>query len=77
MSSNPNTISTVLLPTNSGKDYFFMVLEYCNMGNLLNEQVKKPQKVMPYDEAVRIAASVLSGLGEIHRNKFVHRDIKP
>lgn len=54
-----------------------MVLEYCNMGNLLNEQVKKPQKVMPYDEAVRIAASVLSGLGEIHRNKFVHRDIKP
>lgn len=54
-----------------------MVLEYCNLGNILNEQIKKNHKVFPYDQAVRIAASVLYGLREIHSNKFVHRDIKP
>ena len=51
-----------------------MELEFMAGGDLLD---RIPTGGMPEAEAVRVMASVLSGLEAIHRAGLVHRDIKP
>lgn len=57
-------------------DWYFLVMEYCDMGNLYSMQSKLSNKVFSFEEALNIFNQVLRGVEVIHRNKIVHRDLK-
>ncbi len=57
------------------KGYTFYVMEYCEGPNL-KERLKR-EKLLPVDEALRIAVQVARGLKHAHESGFVHRDVKP
>ena len=57
-------------------DWYFLVMEYCDMGNLYSMQSKLTNKVFSFEEALNIFNQVLRGVEVIHRNKIVHRDLK-
>lgn len=50
----------------SAQDYYFMVLEYCDGGNLLTYQSKLKTKTFPLGEALEIIVEVLKGLKVVH-----------
>ncbi|KAE8797000.1 SnRK1 alpha subunit [Hordeum vulgare] len=53
----------------------FVVMEYCNNGDLLDYIVEKG-RLHEY-EARRIFQQIISGVEYCHRNMVVHRDLKP
>ena len=53
-----------------------MVLEYCDQGDLINQQATLPNKVYPLGIATEYLRQVIEGLGELHKNHYIHRDIK-
>lgn len=57
-------------------DFIIIVMEYCDMGNLLSYQAKLPGKTFPLEQALRVIVEVIKGLKCIHERDFVHRDIK-
>ncbi|EGR30357.1 protein kinase domain protein [Ichthyophthirius multifiliis] len=56
----------------------YIVLEYCNQGNLLNV-LKQPKysKGIPEQEAIRIFFQIVSSIYYLSKYDIVHRDIKP
>ena len=58
-------------------EYYYMVLEYCDGGDLVNIQAKLDNMVFPLDMATEYLSQVISGLEQIHKNGYLHRDIKP
>jgi TolB-like protein/tRNA A-37 threonylcarbamoyl transferase component Bud32/Tfp pilus assembly protein PilF len=52
----------------------FIAMEYIEGQSLRQKICKGP---LPQAEALEIAIQVASGLGEAHKNKIIHRDIKP
>lgn len=57
-------------------DWYFLVMEYCDMGNLYTIQSKLNNKVFSVEEALNIFNQTLRGVEVIHRKKIVHRDLK-
>ena len=57
-------------------DWYFLIMEYCDMGNLYSIQSKMSTKVFGIDEAINIFNQILKGVDVIHRSKIVHRDLK-
>jgi len=57
-------------------DWYFLVMEYCDMGNLYTIQSKLNNKVFSIEEALNIFNQTLRGVEVIHRKKIVHRDLK-
>lgn len=55
---------------------YYMVLEYCDGGDLVNEQVKCPNMVFPLDQATSYLSQVIKGLEQLHNEGYLHRDIK-
>ncbi len=53
----------------------YIVLEYLS-GKSLSERLKRMGRLSP-DEVWRLFNELLSGLAEVHRQDYVHRDIKP
>ena len=53
----------------------YIVLEYLS-GKSLSERLKRTGRLSP-DEVWRLFNELLSGLSEVHRQDYVHRDIKP
>ena len=53
----------------------YMVLEYLP-GESLSARLKRTGRLSP-DEVWRLFNELLSGLSEVHRQDYVHRDIKP
>ncbi len=45
-------------------------------GETLRDRLER-ERMLPVEEALRIGAEILDGLGYAHRNGIVHRDIKP
>jgi serine/threonine protein kinase len=39
-------------------------------------QSKKPNKSFNLKDTLKIITQIIKGLNEIHKNKFIHRDIK-
>ncbi len=59
------------------EDYFYMVLEYCDGGDLMNLQAVQPNKVFTLALATEYLSQVILGLETLHRRGYLHRDIKP
>ena len=57
-------------------DWYFLIMEYCDMGNLFSIQSKMSTKVFGIEEAMNIFNQILRGVDLIHRSKIVHRDLK-
>ena len=55
--------------------YLFLVLEYCQGGELFDYLVKKG-KIDP-SEALRIFQQIISGIEYLHEHMVCHRDLKP
>ena len=69
---NPNIVKLhSILKT---KRYFYLVMEFCNGGDL-NKQIKKHKR---FEEHVtqNIIYQVSLGLKALHENNIIHRDLK-
>lgn len=65
-----------LYETQEDEKYIYLVLEYCDGGDLINYQAKLPGKVFALDKATEVLAEVILGLEELHKEGYLHRDIK-
>ena len=55
-------------------DYYYLVLEYCNGGTLLDFVINNPPFSM---EAIRdISSQLVTGIGKMHASNMAHRDLK-
>lgn len=57
-------------------DWYFLVMEYCDMGNLFTIQNKNTSRVFTLEEALNIFNQIIKGVDAIHKSKIVHRDLK-
>ncbi len=64
-----------LFDSGEADSFLFYVMPYLE-GETLRDRIDR-EKQLPVDEAVRIATAVASALDHAHRNKVIHRDIKP
>ncbi|KAL4493326.1 hypothetical protein ABPG73_007133 [Tetrahymena malaccensis] len=58
----------------------FLVLEFCNEGDLYNYLIKKQQKVQTLEQAIKvieIAIQITKGMIILKELKLAHRDLKP
>lgn len=60
----------------SESGWYFILMEYCDMGNLLNYQSKLPNKIFNLYEATKIMTEILDGIETVHKKSIIHRDIK-
>jgi len=56
--------------------FIYLVLEYCDGGDLVNYQAKLKDKVFSLDKATEVLAEVILGLETLHKEGYLHRDIK-
>jgi serine/threonine protein kinase len=57
-------------------EYLYIVLEFCNGGDLKRDMGKQTDKVYTLHNAARILSDVIRGLEVVHAKGFLHRDIK-
>jgi serine/threonine protein kinase len=62
--------------SNLANEYYFMILEYCDLGNLLTYQAKIKTRIFSLIEGLEIMVQVMQGLRVIHEKNYIHRDIK-
>jgi Protein kinase domain len=60
--------------TDAGESW--VVMEYCG-GESLEEAIARHPHGMPIDEALRWLRGICEGVGYLHSNNVVHRDLKP
>lgn len=74
---NENIIQVYYAAQEGNLNYF--VMEYIE-GETLEDRMKLlhgQQKLMPYNEVLRIARAIASGLDYAHQKGVIHRDVKP
>lgn len=77
--TNKNLVSLKGLE-NDENDNTYMILEYCNGGDLFSFTQKFQQKYnrnLDENEIQKILKDILYGLSCLHRNKIIHSDLKP
>lgn len=57
--------------------YFYLVIEYCEGGDLLALQQSLPEKTFPLKQALYLMSQVVLGVQALHQRGYLHRDIKP
>ncbi len=70
---HPNIIS--FIETYQDFKYFYVVMEYCSGGELLDRIVKR--KHLKESECCEIMRKLFLAVNYIHQNKIAHRDLKP
>lgn len=55
----------------------YLLLEYCDGGDLINCQSRLKEKVFSLEKASAILSEVIIGLEQLHLEGYLHRDIKP
>lgn len=55
---------------------FFLVMDYCDQGDLLEHQRKQPQTRFPEGKAVKYLAHIRDAFLCLRNNNIMHRDIK-
>lgn len=55
-------------------EWVLFAMEHCGEGSLLSALDNGP---LPQRDAVEAAKGILNGLAHLHRNLFLHRDVKP
>ena len=71
--SHPNIVS--IYDVGCEDDMHYIVMEYVD-GETLKEYIET-QGVLKWQEAIRIALEICSAIEHAHKNKIIHRDIKP
>jgi serine/threonine protein kinase len=69
--SHPNLLRTIEQGQEGGKPY--IVSEYCEGGSLSGAVLKEMSVV----QILRVFSAICSGVGQLHSNGYIHRDIKP
>jgi eukaryotic-like serine/threonine-protein kinase len=72
--THPNLVK--LVGQGGAGSSFWFVMEYCPGGNLVDLMDRRGGRLAP-QEAVHHMAQALDGLAYMHRNGYVHRDLKP
>ncbi len=60
------------------KNKFYIIMEYCDKGDLYNymEEKKKTKQFLEENEILKFFTQIAIGLGYIHKNNILHRDLK-
>lgn len=58
------------------ENYIYLLLEYCDGGDLINYQAKLKDRVFSLDKATEVLSEVIIGLEQLHQEGYLHRDIK-
>ena len=77
MNDNKEENMVKLHTVDKDDSYYYMVLEYCDGGDLVNLQATFKNKVFPLDVATEYLSQVIKGLEQLHKKGYLHRDIKP
>lgn len=71
--NHPNIVR--VLAAEKEKDVFFMVMEYVKGKSL--EKLLEKEKILDCDQAVDIIRQIAYGVDHAHKNKIIHRDLRP
>ena len=77
MKANTGENMVQLFDVKSDDEYYYMLLEYCDGGDLVNLQAMEKNKVFSLEKATEYLAQVIKGLEQLHKAGHLHRDIKP
>ena len=56
--------------------HYYMVLDYCEGGDLFKYVRTRPKKYVEESDSVEIFKQIMNGFLELRRNRVIHRDIK-
>lgn len=65
-----------IFTTHQNDEYIYIVLEYCNGGDIKKDMSRQPEKVYKLKQAALILSDVIRGLEVVHKKGILHRDIK-
>lgn len=71
--NHPNIVK--VLAAEKEKDVFFMVMEYVKGKSL--EKLLEKEKILDWEKAVDIIKQIAYGVDHAHKNKIIHRDLRP
>lgn len=71
--NHPNIVR--VLAAEKEKDVFFMVMEYVKGKSL--EKLLEKEKILEWEKAVDIIKQIAYGVDHAHKNKIIHRDLRP
>jgi hypothetical protein len=60
-----------------GQFTLWILMEFCEKGDLQQLINKSPEKRLSEDQIARILTTVLDGLRQMHIKNYIHRDVKP
>lgn len=72
--NNPNVVK--LYDSFQEKGRYYLILEYCNSGDLENFMKKSPDRCISEQEALGFFKQLLNGFKALHQIKAMHRDFK-
>jgi len=71
--NHPNIVK--VLAAEKEKDVFFMVMEYVKGKSL--EKLLEKEKIFDWEKTVDIIKQIAYGVDHAHKNKIIHRDLRP
>lgn len=67
---------TKLYDVSEDETNIYLLLEYCDGGDLINYQAKLKDRVFNIQKATEVLSEVIIGLETLHTEGYLHRDIK-
>lgn len=55
---------------------YYLILDYCNQGDLQKFMKKRKLKFLPENEAIFFLKQIMNGFKELRKHKVIHRDFK-